>query len=344
MLNFNRSTLDACVVHQVGNKSLEQDLQLSRKPLELEGSLEFHLVNYFLKPFKGMTDVYTFHHEIELDLNVMYNLSSSLFDEGNLGKISAAMAKHLYDQGRFSAIKGGSLFIALFSDIVVGDEICRGIGLFKAESQDDFIKVNNAGQHFEVMVETGINEKRLDKGCLIVYDEKEDALKVFTYEHNNADTAYWRKDFLGIQALQDENYQTKNFMKICKDFVTERFPEQFEVSKADQIDLLNRSVEYFKENSHFKMKEFAEQVLEHDDVVKEFRKFKSEVQREDEVEVDNSFAISAQAVKKQSKTFKSVLKLDKNFHVYIHGNRNMIERGVDEKGRKFYKIYFEEES
>jgi len=38
------------------------------------------------------------------------------------------------------------------------------------------------------------------------------------------------------------------------------------------------------------------------------------------------------------------LKLDGNFHVYIHGNKDMIERGVDDDGRKYYKLYYEEES
>ena len=39
------------------------------------------------------------------------------------------------------------------------------------------------------------------------------------------------------------------------------------------------------------------------------------------------------------------LKLDKNFHIYIHGNRELIEKGYDEaRGEHFYKIYFKEES
>jgi hypothetical protein len=49
-------------------------------------------------------------------------------------------------------------------------------------------------------------------------------------------------------------------------------------------------------------------------------------------------------VKKQARVFKSVLKLDKNFHIYIHGNRELIEQGVEKDGRKFYKIYFEKEA
>jgi hypothetical protein len=49
-------------------------------------------------------------------------------------------------------------------------------------------------------------------------------------------------------------------------------------------------------------------------------------------------------VKKQSRVFKSVLKLDRNFHIYIHGDKDLIERGVEKDGRKYYKIYYREES
>jgi hypothetical protein len=31
-----------------------------------------------------------------------------------------------------------------------------------------------------------------------------------------------------------------------------------------------------------------------------------------------------------------------NFHIYIHGNRNLLEQGSDEKG-KYYKIYYQVE-
>ena len=34
--------------------------------------------------------------------------------------------------------------------------------------------------------------------------------------------------------------------------------------------------------------------------------------------------------------------LDRNFHIYVHGNRNLLEQGEDEKG-KFYKVYYQEE-
>ena len=39
-----------------------------------------------------------------------------------------------------------------------------------------------------------------------------------------------------------------------------------------------------------------------------------------------------------------ILKLDKNFHIYIHGNKDLIEKGFDDnKSLNYYKVYFREE-
>ena len=60
------------------------------------------------------------------------------------------------------------------------------------------------------------------------------------------------------------------------------------------------------------------------------------------IEFADSFEISDSAIKKQQRSFKSVIKLDKNFHIYIHGDREKIQLCKDENG-KFYKIYFDKE-
>ena len=65
---------------------------------------------------------------------------------------------------------------------------------------------------------------------------------------------------------------------------------------------------------------------------------------ENNIDLLDNFDISPLAVKKQAKVFKSVLKLDKNFHIYIHGDTDLIQQGIDSDGRKFYKIYFNQES
>ena len=57
------------------------------------------------------------------------------------------------------------------------------------------------------------------------------------------------------------------------------------------------------------------------------------------------FDISSSAVKRQSRGLKSVIKLDKNFHIYVHGDRQRIQRGFDEaSGLHYYQLFFDDEA
>jgi hypothetical protein len=133
-------------------------------------------------------------------------------------------------------------------------------------------------------------------------------------------------------------------MTLTKSFITDQIPNEYEVSKADQIDLLNRSVDYFKSHDTFNKEEFEQEVFQEEGVIESFRSFDEIYSDEKDIELASSFEISVQAVKKQARVFKSVLKLDKNFHIYIHGNKDLIEQGVEQDGRKYYKIYYEDEN
>ncbi|MNE34745.1 37-kD nucleoid-associated bacterial protein [compost metagenome] len=115
------------------------------------------------------------------------------------------------------------------------------------------------------------------------------------------------------------------------------------MSKADQIDLLNRSVEYFKSHDKFEKESFEAEVFDNPEIIQSFRNFDEQYRESKNVDISDNFQISSQAVKKQSRVFKSVLKLDKNFDIHIHGNKDLIEKGVERDGRKYYKIYYDEE-
>ena len=75
-----------------------------------------------------------------------------------------------------------------------------------------------------------------------------------------------------------------------------------------------------------------------------FKDYKSNFEDEFETPFQSNFDIAAPAVKKMASSYKSVLKLDKNFHIYVHGKRELLEKGYDEdKGMNYYKLYFENE-
>jgi hypothetical protein len=102
-------------------------------------------------------------------------------------------------------------------------------------------------------------------------------------------------------------------------------------------------MDYFKSNENFDKQEFAESVFEDDRMIDSFIKYGDDYCKHNELPSADQFEINNTAVKKQARVYKSVLKLDKNFHIYIHGNRELIEKGTDPDGRKFYKIYFNHE-
>ena len=120
-------------------------------------------------------------------------------------------------------------------------------------------------------------------------------------------------------------------------------PQQFEISKVDQADILNKSVQFLKENDHFNIKDFANEVIVQQDIVDSFNQYKSSFQQNYNVEIADNFTISESAVKKQARSLKSIIKLDENFDILIHGNRSLIEQGIDEKG-KYYKVYYQKEA
>ena len=80
-------------------------------------------------------------------------------------------------------------------------------------------------------------------------------------------------------------------------------------------------------------------------MINAFENYKEKYVEENAINTYGEFDISPMAVKSAKGAFKSVLKLDKNFHIYIHGNHDMIERGYDEGTQmNYYKVFFTKES
>jgi hypothetical protein len=282
-----------------------------------------------------------------LELNEIYTIASALFKstKGFIKK-SKDIANILYEYSNHPKIKSGELYVTYFEECVMNNEVVDAIGIFKSENKETFLKVFAEDTHFAVSHDEGISLKKPDKACLIFNVKEDEGYRVCIADNQNSgsEAQYWKDEFLKLKPVVDNYYQTQNYLSLAKNFVTERLDEDFEVSKADQIDYLNRSISYFKKNEIFNEQDFAKDVFEHKEVISSFKKFKSDYQNEHDFRVVSEFEISAQAVRRQSRVFKSVLKLDRNFHIYIHGDRDLIEKGIDPDGRKYYKIYYKEEN
>ncbi|MDR0437201.1 MAG: nucleoid-associated protein [Bacteroidales bacterium] len=345
MIQSNQSKIKNIAVHSVGNKVNQENIYLSKRNLSVDDDISQILTNYFLSPFKSF-EYFNFYHDIDINMNEVFVCASKIFDNHkNLLEQSINLAKHLYEQSDHPKIKGGEFYTVYFKDCIIDGKTVDAVGLFKSENKDTFLKVYPEGDGFEIESEQGININKLDKGCLIFNTERENGYIVAVVDNTNkgVDAQYWIDDFLHVCPRKDEYYNTQSVLTLAKHFIKDELPHQFEVSKADQIELLNKSVKFFKERDNFDLKEFANEVMEDADVIKSFRKYKTTFEQDFDIDIADHFTISESAVKKQARLLKSVIKLDKNFHIYIHGNRNLIEQGEDKKG-KFYKVYYQEEN
>lgn len=348
MTGLDGVVLQKVMVHKVGNPSRGEELKLSENPLTLNDEIvQGLLTKYFLGAFNE-NELYRFTHLSDVELNEVYNYVRTIFDDVETFIPQAALlAQFLYSKSTHVKVKEGELYVVLFDRVLFEKEYVRAIGIFKSETKETFLKVFQHGKSWEVIQETGININKLDKGCLVFNTNTADGYKVCVVDSTNKqnDTQYWITDFLQVQPYADSYHHTDKYLSLCKTFVTNEYAEKFDVSKSDQIDLLNRSMDYFKTKEQFNLQEFAEEVIHHPEVVDTFMAYKKNFESSRNFEIEDEFDIHLSAVKKQQKVFKTVLKLDKNFHIYIHGRRDLIERGVDEmSGKKYYKIYYDEEA
>ncbi len=347
MLITSNTTLQHVSVHQVGNKTNGEDLIISKQEMDIsDENLNERLKQFFLKSFEANEMYHFTSSNDDFNLNPLFQFSKEIFSQqSNLHFSSINFAKHLYENSVHPNIKSGDFFVAYFHNLEIGHRVLDAIGLFKSEQKHTFFKLENTGNQFIINCETGINPDKLDKGCLIFDTEEDLGFQVCIVDKSNKanEAQFWKDQFLNLKPCKDEYHQTKSFLNITKNYVTEGLNQDFVINKTDQIDLLNRSVEYFKTRDHFEKEEFEQEVFQDPKIIESFRNFETNYTQEHQIEPLESFDISLAAVKKQSKVFKSILKLDRNFHIYIHGNKELIEKGVEKDGRKFYKIYYQNE-
>jgi len=347
MIDFSNVSIDRIIVHQIGSINAGEDIILSKSEVQItnEETTDI-LMAYFLKPFKT-EEYFKFDFEMNEGNNVVYDSAFQIFSDINDFYIqSANIAKHLYEVSTHPNIKKGELYVVYLRNVNVDGTLTDAIGLFKSENKDTFIKIYNTGGSFGIDHENGINIKRLDKGCIIYNIHPEDGYKISIVDHTNATEAvFWKTNFLGAQPLEDNFFNTKAFLELCKSFGEKELTEENKVDRTQKIDFMDKSIKFFDKNEEFNEDKFKSQVIGNDNAIEAFNRFKEEYLQGNNCQLEDQFVISPNAVQTSKKFFRSVIKLDKNFHIYVHSRPEFIERGFDnQKELRYYKLYFETES
>ena len=348
MLNLYGTSIEEMSVHQVGNKSKDEGMFLSKEHYSLDTELISHLNDFFFKPFIKQEESYLqFSHDEDLSFNEIYNLVKGIFNApDSFHDYSRKIAEYLYSKSEHPHIIAGEVYITLLNDISLDNELVQGVGIFKSEIPRSFMKFHKDGDNLMIDVEQGVYLEKLDKGAIIFNVETESGFKVLTHDTNRYDAKYWTESFLNISPKQDEIFQTKKYLKLCEDFSKDVvFPNE---DQKEQIKFLNKSVDYFAKNDEFTEDEFISQVIENPAYQTEFNDYKEKFKEDYKIEDFSNFAIANDAVTNMRRKFKNIINLDTNFEIKLNftddNSNDLIEKGYDEeKGMYYYLVYFNEE-
>lgn len=348
MLNFSEAYIEGMAIHRVGSMARGDELVTSSSTTKIEDeSILSILSTYFLSPFKQPA-FFSLSHPDGVEANMVFRTATSIFDNpGELLNGSVAIANHLYNNSNHPNIKFGELYVVVLRDCIVEGEQVDALGVFKSESKETYLKIYPQAGGLGVEAIEGISINKLDKGCLIFNTEKEFGYKVVAIDRTNgADEAlFWKNEFLGAKPREDDFYQTSRYMALCKDYVREVVEPEGKLDKADQALLLNKTKDFFTRNDSFSQEDFEQQVIKEPELIESFREYKESFQAEKGCNLQDSFTISVDAAKEANKFFKSVIKLDRNFHVYIHGGRDRVKKGFDtDRGLSYYTLFFDAEA
>ncbi|MDD2196842.1 MAG: nucleoid-associated protein [Bacteroidales bacterium] len=348
MFDFSQASIQSLAIHKAGSKAAGGSVVLAQSLIQIPDEDVLNLLKtYFLTPFK-QPEFFSFAHETDLEMNEVHNYAQRIFGNTDvLLEQSQNIAKHLFNSSNHPNIKEGELYVVLLTDCIVDGELVDALGIFKSENKDTFLKVYQQSDTFGLEQHKGINIRKLDKGCLVFNTEQDFGYKVVAIDNTNKndEARYWKDTFLGVKPREDDFYQTSGHINLCRDFVKDILVNDTTVDKTEQVAILNKTRDYFAKSDTYSQDDFEENIISKPEIVEQYREYKDAYQTEMGCNLKDSFTISVDAAKQAKKVFKSVIKLDKNFHLYIHGGRDRVEKGFDhEKGLGYYKLFFDAEA
>ena len=349
MIKRQKATLRKCIIHKVGNKFNDTKNAFSEQILSLDDVTYDLLLPFTLKPFVSAAESYRFNHHADINLNEINSYTQSLFEsDDEFIEVSKHMVLHLFEQSNSAQIKTGDVLVCLFDNIQYEDAFVEGLGIFKIETKTEFFQTYREDSHYDIVVQKGIQSKKVDKGCLVLNHSDGEGKIVFSVDNNSYDAQYWIKQFLNIKYPDDSNQHTKNYLEMCREFSKEVLQPQF--GGQEQSDFLVKTVDYFKENDMVNVENFKDNVFEEEDQIEMFEAFKKSYESENKVLLRNHFEVSAPVLRKQKQKIKTEISLDTHIKIKIDvdapdATSDYLERGYDEdKKMHFYKVYFNAET
>lgn len=345
MIDLTKAEIANLIIHKVGSSYLGEDLVLSEKEsLVRDEAMAEALYQFFLKPL-DLRALYQFKPDKG---KTVYDCARAMFeDRKQFFNRSQTLARHLYQVSSHPKIKSGDLYVVYYTGCILNDAVVDAVGIFKTEHRDRFVTLEHKTNAIVMDVEEGILLHKLDKGCLVFnYPADNDLPLALCVDKSNPlnDAAFWREEFLGLERIPDEKYVTEAYQDMVRIFAENARVEEEPLQPVQKAALLSRSATYFKEAPVLDNELFERSVLREPAIIEEFRDFRKSYEEAFRLPPFDGIEIPLESRKAAQRKFKSVIRLDKNFHIYVYGPEHLVERGYDEeRGLHFYKLYFEVE-
>lgn len=334
MLEVTDSQLTQYILHHVSDSPVFGDEVFERPEVLLEAAftqLAFTRMNY--------EQQYEFFHETDLGLNEVFTYVDKIFNtDGNFLEQSKNIATHLQSVSAHPNIKSGELFIGLFENCLWGSDMKRALAIVKIDEKEIFLDVKNDASKMIVNGIDGINVKKNNHVCIIVDMGPDETPAVFMKTRKKEDLVYWQERFLKIKVADEKFHNTNLALTECRKIIL----REDNFSNTEKLSYLNKTLDYFRNEEEFQVSDYLDTVFEGTDVVSKELIANSVTPYET--------IISESAIEKAEKTYKRKIKLDEHVEIQVNVRDidevdEIIEVGFDEAtNRKFYKIYFDEET
>lgn len=333
MLEVSESKLAQYIIHFISDSLVLGEESFTHPEVMLEAAftqLAFNKID--------LEQQYEFFHETNITLNEVYTYVSAIFkEEKSFLEQSKSIARHLHSVSQHPNIKCGELFIGLFDNCFFMNEATKIVAIVKIDEKEMFLDVKNDQNKMIIHGIDGINVKKINNMAIIVDMGEEQEPAVFIKTKRKEDIVYWQERFLKMKAADEHYHKTNLALTECKKYIL----KEDNFSNTEKLGLLNKTLDYFRNEDEFQVNEYIETVFDKTD----------STQRDIIINSVKPYEtiISESALEKAEKKYKRKIKLDSNIEIQVNVQNieqvdELIEVGYDEAtNRKYYKIYFQEE-
>lgn len=321
MINFQEVKIKKAIIHKVGNRLKDHDLELSNSVIELNENSESLLLNHLLRGF-NKPELFEFKHEVELLFNEVYKNCKWIFNDDMFKICSQHLANHMYDSINSAKINDCEFAVVYFEDVIINDETLEAIGIFKLETSGYFVP--SLFEEIEFKIGTALG--KIEFGALVLNTREKRGYLVNLIKPKHSFFTEW----LDLNPFLNSYLQTQNLICCIDTFFTTKL---FDLGIFERVSKLRQCLNWLKANDEFEISEMFYDIFQENG-----EKFGQEFY---EIYKINQFNINQESLKKHGRLLLKKYIIDDKIIIDATKSNAIISKDSDSKG-DYVKIYYKD--